>query len=245
MRRVGLIVGSGELPWQLGWTQVGSADTEYGRASMVPEAAQLANTEVIRIKRHGEPHRFAPHAVNYCANLAALAQLSVEAVVALNTVGGISAEAKPGALLLPDQLIDYTWGRRASFSADDAVRHIDFSCPYDAGLKRSLLNAAAGCGVDLFDGGVMAVTQGPRLETAAEVRRLAGDGCAVVGMTGMPEAALARELDIPFAAICLVVNPAAGVAGADTVDMQALKQVSRAGMQAVGELLLAFVERGL
>ena len=245
MKRIGLIVGSGELPLQLDWARAGSADTEFGPASMMPEAAQLANIELIRIKRHGEPHRFAPHAINYCANLSALAALSVDAIIALNTVGGITPDATTGALLLPDQLIDYTWGRRQSFSADDAVRHIDFSSPYDSGLNALLSDAARSCGIDLVEGGVMAVTQGPRLETAAEVRRLAGDGCAVVGMTGMPEAALARELDIPFAAICLVVNPAAGVAGAEPVDMQSLQAVSRAGMHTVSRLLLAFVERGL
>jgi 5'-methylthioinosine phosphorylase len=245
VKRLGLIVGSGELPWQLDWTQAGSADTEFGAASMAPEVAALANIELVRIRRHGEPHRFAPHAINYRANLSALANMSVDAIIALNTVGGITPEATTGALLLPDQLIDYTWGRRQSFCADDAVRHIDFSNPYDCGLQMSLKSAADNCGIAVVEGGVMAVTQGPRLETAAEVRRLARDGCAVVGMTGMPEAALARELDIPFAAICLVVNPAAGVAGAETVDMQSLQEVARAGMHTVSELLLAFVERGV
>jgi 5'-methylthioinosine phosphorylase len=245
VKRVGLIVGSGELPWQLEWTPVGSVQTNYGAASMTPEAAQLADTQLIRLKRHGEPHRFAPHAINYRANMTALADLSVEAIIALNTVGGITAEAKTGALLLPDQLIDYTWGRPQSFSADDAVRHIDFSRPYDAELTALLAEAALGAGISVVHGGVMAVTQGPRLETAAEVRRLAGDGCAVVGMTGMPEAVLARELNIPFTAICLVVNPAAGVAATDEVDMHSLAQVARSGMQAVGNLLLAAFERDL
>ena len=245
MKRIGLIVGSGEIPWQLDWQALGSASTSYGEASMVPEAAQLDTVELIRIKRHGDPHRFAPHAINYCANLSALAELSVQAIVALNTVGGITAQAHTGALLLPDQIIDYTWGRRQSFSSDDAVRHIDFSHPYDADLTQSLAQAGRRAEIDLVRGGVMAVTQGPRLETVAEVRRLAGDGCSVVGMTGMPEAVLARELGIPFAAICLVVNPAAGVAGGQAVDLGSLASVARAGMKTVAELLRTFCQRSV
>lgn len=244
MKTLGLIVGSGDLPWQLDWQPDGNAETEYGTASMTPLRAELAGARLIRINRHGLPHRIAPHAINYRANLAALAARSVDAIVALNTVGGIDASATAGSLSLPDQLIDYTWGRHSSFSADDAVQHIDFSHPYDAELNSALAAAAAAVGIPLVPAGTMAVTQGPRLETVAEIRRLAADGCAVVGMTGMPEAALARELAIPFAALCLVVNPAAGVTS-EVLDFEQMQEVSVTAMRKVGQLLFAFLEREL
>jgi 5'-methylthioinosine phosphorylase len=243
--RIGLIVGSGELPWQLEWSVTGSAETAFGSAAMAPELAGINGVEVVRLMRHGRPHRFAPHAINYRANIAALDALDVEAIIAVNTVGGISSKARTGALLLPDQLIDYTWGRESTFSPPDAVRHIDFSQPYDSALNAELKAAGESARSTLVNGGVMAVTQGPRLETAGEIKRLARDGCDVVGMTGMPEAALARECDIPFAALCLIVNPAAGVADDEAVDMDRLKETARLGMIDIGELLLAFFERRL
>lgn len=245
MSRIGLIVGSGELPWQLEWSTIGSAQTPFGSASMAPELAEMNGAEVVRLMRHGKPHRFAPHAINYRANVAALDAVDIEAIVAVNTVGGISAKAATGSLLLPDQLIDYTWGRESTFSPADAVHHIDFSQPYDPALNAALVAAGERAGSNLVNGGVMAVTQGPRLETAAEIQRLARDGCDVVGMTGMPEAALARERDIPFVALCLIVNPAAGVAGDEAVDMDQLRETSRLGMIDIGKLLLAFFERRL
>lgn len=247
MKRLGLIVGSGELPWSLDWSAVGSDQTSFGRASSQPELAETGGLQLVRIRRHGVPHRFAPHAINYAANIAAFEALGVDGIIALNTVGGISARAAPGALLLPDQLIDYTWGRRSSFSPDDAVSHIDFTQPFDAELCASLVHCADVSNIELLAGGTMAVTQGPRLETAAEISRLAADGCCVVGMTGMPEAALAREAQIPYACICLVVNPAAGVSlqadrDAGVIDMAAIAEVSAAGMTRVSELLQCFCE---
>ena len=162
-------------------------------------------------------------------------------MVALNTVGGINAEATSGSLLVPHQLIDYSWGRAQSFSPDDNVRHIDFSEPYDDSLRKLLLQAAGDCGIEAHDGGVMGVTQGPRLETAAEIRRMAQDGCAVVGMTGMPEAALAREIDLPFASLCLVVNPAAGLS-AEVISLDDIRAVAAAGMARIARLLDRFFE---
>jgi 5'-methylthioinosine phosphorylase len=243
VKTVGLLVGSGELPWDVQWQPVDYAASAYGEASMIPQRTELAGMRLVRINRHGVPHRIAPHAINYRANLAALAAQSVDAIVALNTVGGIAAHATSGSLLIADQLIDYTWGRALSFAADDAVEHIDFSHPYDAHLNEELVAAAASIDLVIHQGGTMAVTQGPRLETAAEIRRLAQDGCAVVGMTGMPEAALARELGIPFACICLVVNRAAGLGDTEQLDLQQMHAVSQAGMRKVAQLLVAFFER--
>ncbi|MGE3465165.1 MAG: S-methyl-5'-thioinosine phosphorylase, partial [Pseudomonadales bacterium] len=212
MAHIGLIVGSGALSWDPGWREEGGTGTAFGDASAPLRVAAVAGHVISAIARHGVPHRFAPHAVNYRANLTLLAEAGVEVVIALNTVGGISPFATTGALLVPDEIIDYSWGRQQTFSPDDAVRHIDFSLPYDQRLRQVLLDAGRRAGLELHDGGVMGVTQGPRLETAAEIRRMARDGCDMVGMTGMPEAALARELDLPFAALAMVVNPAAGLA---------------------------------
>jgi purine nucleoside phosphorylase len=179
--------------------------------------------------------------VNYRANVKLLADAGVEAVIALNTVGGIRPFAVTEALLLPDQIIDYTWGRALSFNAEDDVRHIDFSEPYDARLRAGLLDAAARSGVAVHDGGVMGVTQGPRLETAAEIQRMARDGCAMVGMTGMPEAVLARELDLPLASLAMVVNPAAGLA-TRVIDLEDIRRASENTMTKAAGLLGVFFE---
>ena len=246
MAKVGLFVGSGALAgnpdWDLGWQAVGGRATEFGEAAAVLQRGEYAGHEVLALPRHGMPHRYAPHAVNYRANIRLLADAGVEIVIALNTVGGISASAVTEALILPDQIIDYTWGRALSFNADDDVRHIDFSEPYDGRLRARLLAAATDAEIALLDGGVMGVTQGPRLETAAEIQRMARDGCAIVGMTGMPEAVLAREIDLPLASLAMVVNPAAGLA-TEVIDMADIRRASANAMAKAGRLVRAFLER--
>ncbi len=241
MARIGLIVGSGALNRDLGWQTTGGRETVFGEAAAPLERGRAGAHEIFALARHGRPHRYAPHAVNYRANLRLLADAGVEAVIALNTVGGISDFAVTEALLLPDQIIDYTWGRALTFSAEDDVRHIDFSEPYDARLRAGLLAAGQGAGVDLHDGGVMGVTQGPRLETAAEIQRMARDGCAMVGMTAMPEAVLARELGLPLACVAMVVNPAAGLA-TRVIDLEEIRQASINAMVRVAGLLDVFFE---
>lgn len=187
-------------------------ETPWGPPSGSIAAGQLGEGEVFFLNRHGCDHRIPPHAINYRANIAALHQLEVSGIVAVYAVGGIGHAMTSGTLALPHQIIDYTWGRAHSYcdGADTPLLHIDFSAPYCPDLRARLLAASQKAGVDLIDQGVYGVTQGPRLETAAEIARMARDGCDLVGMTGMPEAALARELGIPFAGIALVVNPAAG-----------------------------------
>lgn len=241
MAKLGLIVGSGALAWDLGWEEAGGRETVCGQASAPLQRGTSAGHDIFALTRHGIPHRYAPHAVNYRANLRLLADAGVEAVIALNTVGGISDFAHTEALILPDQIIDYSWGRVQSFNAEDDVRHIDFSEPYDGPLRRALLRSAERSGTSLHDGGVMGVTQGPRLETAAEIQRMARDGCAIVGMTGMPEAVLARELDLPLASLAMVVNPAAGLA-TRVIDMDDIRQASANAMASASELLGAFFE---
>jgi len=241
MATLGLIVGSGALAWDPGWRETGTTQTAFGEASARLRVAEVAGHEVCALARHGVPHRHAPHAVNYRANLTLLADHGVDLIIALNTVGGISPFAVTGALLVPDQIIDYSWGRHQTFSPDDAVRHIDFSEPYDARVRRLLADGAQRAGLALHDGGVMGVTQGPRLETAAEIRRMARDGCDMVGMTGMPEAALARELALPFAALAMVVNPAAGLTDR-AIDLSEIQAASARCMTEAIRLIEALLE---
>lgn len=186
--------------------------TPYGEPSGALTFGKLCDKPVVFLARHGYGHTIAPHRVNYQANLWALHNAKVDAIISVASVGGIRADLCPGTLVVPDQIIDYTWGRKSTFheSSDEPVVHIDFTEPYDDGIRQRILRAGAAAGEKVFDGGVYAATQGPRLETAAEINRLERDGADVVGMTGMPEAALARELGIPYAAINVVANYAAG-----------------------------------
>lgn len=165
------------------------------------------------LPRHGSPHKVAPHLINYRANIAALHQLGVKKIIAVNAVGSIDPSLQPKDLVMPLQVIDYTWGRESSFY-DGTIRpldHYDFSNPFDTGLINTIAAASESSQIALKVGGTYGVTQGPRLETAAEIRRMAQDGATLVGMTLMPEAVLAHELQMAYASICLVVNPAAGV----------------------------------
>ena len=236
----GLILGSGAFELGQHWKPCGETAKRYGNPSMAPVETRLAGHRVVAISRHGRPARIAPHAVNYRANLFALAEQGVKRIVAINTVGGIARDAAAGKLLVADQIIDYTHGRIQTFSDDQAVRHIEFSQPYDEDLRTALLKAGQLENLDVVASGVMAVTQGPRLETAAEIARMAADGCGIVGMTGMPEAVLARELEIPFASLCAVVNPAAGIAGSQ-IDMASIEAVSRDVLADAARLLTRLV----
>jgi purine nucleoside phosphorylase len=187
-------------------------NTEFGQPSSAVRELEYGEHKVYLIARHGDELRIPAHRVNYRANMAALHKLGVESVVAINTVGVISGQLSPGQLAVPAQLIDYTWGRDHSFhnGESDNLAHIDFTEPFCSGLRQKILDAAAAAGIACHDGGVYAVTQGPRLETAAEVRRLARDGADFVGMTAMPEASLAMELGMRYACLSLIVNYAAG-----------------------------------
>lgn len=192
--------------------------------------------------RHGDGHHTPPHRINYRANIAALKAAGATSIVAVNAVGGIAQEAATGALVLPHDLIDYTWGREPSFfdGGERGVEHVDFTQPFDAGLRQAISICAERLQQPLVREGVYAVTQGPRLETAAEVRRLANDGCTVVGMTAMPEAVLARELEMAYCSLCLVVNPAAGLSD-QIITMEDIRAVVAEGMGKVEALLRAWL----
>lgn len=208
-----------------------AVDTPYGAPSAEVQIGEYAGKEVLFLARHGHPHRIAPHRVNYRANLWALKQAGAEAILAVNAVGGIHPSMVTGHFCVPHQLIDYTSGREHTCFADnlEQVTHIDFSYPYSEHLRQQLIVALAAEGVGYSDQGVYACTQGPRLETAAEIARLERDGCDIVGMTGMPEAALARELELDYACLALVVNLAAGKATA-VIGMAGIEQALREGM---------------
>lgn len=186
--------------------------TPYGEPSGALQFGHLGEEQTVFIARHGYGHTIPPHEVNYRANIWALKHVGAKAVISVASVGGIQDHLCPGTLLVPDQIIDYTWGRKSTFfdGMDSTVVHVDFTEPYDLALRQRILEAAAAAGEPVVDGGTYAATQGPRLETRAEVDRYERDGAHVAGMTGMPEAVLARELGLPYAAILVVANFAAG-----------------------------------
>ena len=222
-------------------------DTPWGTPSAPVVLGRLHGHTLAFLARHGEQHHLAPHRVNYRANLWALHAAGARRVLAVNAVGGIRADLAPRALALPDQLIDYTWGRAGSFSDADgaAVTHIDFGEPYSASLRRDVLQAARRAGVALIDGGCYGATQGPRLETTAEIARLRRDGCDLVGMTGMPEAALARELDLDYACLAIVANWAAGCDPEPrAITMDEVQANVAAASTGIPPLLAAFVDGG-
>lgn len=211
--------------------QVLDVATDWGRAKL--QRGRLDDETVLFLPRHGIPPAIPPHKINYRANIQALAQSGATELVAITAVGSVDATLRVPHLVIPDQIIDYTWGRGHTFH-DAAIHHIDFTYPYDERLRDRLLAAAAALcqaqpEVPCRAGGVYGCTQGPRLETAAEIRRLAMDGCHIVGMTAMPEAALARELALPYAALSIVVNAGAGVAGA-AIDMAGIEPAIATGM---------------
>lgn len=208
-----------------------AVNTPYGAPSGDIHVGEYAGREVMFLARHGHPHRFPPHKVNYRANIWALKQAGAEAILAVNAVGGIHPDMGTGHFCVPHDLVDYTSGRDHTFFADDLehVTHIDFSFPYSAPLRARLIAALAAEGCAHSDFGVYACTQGPRLETVAEIARLERDGCDIVGMTGMPEAALARELELEYACLALVVNPAAGKSAA-VITMAKIEQALHDGI---------------
>lgn len=214
--------------------------TPYGEPSAMPVVGRLDGADVVFLARHGEGHTLAPHRINYRANIWALHACGARDVLAVSTVGGIRVELGPGALVVPDQIIDYTHGRESTFFDGIAqpLDHIDFTQPFCETLRRRLLQCGDAVGERLVNGATYGATQGPRLETAAEIRRMARDGADIVGMTGMPEAVLAKEMGLCYAMLAVVVNPAAGIgANDDGIALETIRAVGEAAMKRVGVLL--------
>jgi 5'-deoxy-5'-methylthioadenosine phosphorylase len=217
--------------------------TPFGIPSGPITHGDYCGKKIIFLPRHGAHHTIPPHMVNYRANIWALHDMQVKQIVAVAAVGSINREIYPTQIVIPDQIIDYTYGRSQTFYEKDLsqVKHIDFTEPYDKKLRQNLIQAAALASIDVFDGGVYATTQGPRLETAAEVNKLANDGCDIVGMTGMPEAALARELNMAYAHCAMSVNWAAGRSN-ELITLEAIRECTEAGMEKVRKLLEKLME---
>lgn len=197
-------------------------DTIYGRPSGPLRVGRLGGHRVAFLARHGEGHSLPPHRINYRANLRRLKDIGVTRVLAINAVGGITDRFGPRVLACPDQIIDYTWGRISTLCEEPGteVLHVDFGDPYTERLRRDVLAAAARAGVAIVAGGCYGATQGPRLETRAEIARMRRDGCDLVGMTGMPEAGLARELGLDYACLAVVANWAAGCGDAAEITLE-------------------------
>jgi 5'-methylthioinosine phosphorylase len=226
-------------------TERRAARTPYGEPSGALMFGRIVGKPVLFLARHGYGHTIAPHEVNYRANIWALRDAGATRIVSVASVGGIRIDYGPGVLVVPHQLIDYTWGRASTFfeGPDQPVTHIDFTHPYAESVRQALLQAATDCSERVFDNGVYAATQGPRLETAAEINRLERDGADLVGMTAMPEASLARELGLEYGAIAVVVNYAAGrgtsAGGIDLVQIEAVLKQAMVRVRGIIEALLA------
>lgn len=218
-------------------------DTPYGPPSDPVRVLSERPVQLLFLPRHGSPHRYPPHRVNYRANLWALREAGARRVLGVYAVGGLREPYRPGALAAPDQLVDYTWGREQTLSdsPEAPLVHVDFTWPFEGRLRDTLLEAARTAGVELVDGGCIGVFQGPRLETAAEIERARRDGCDMAGMTALPEAGLARELGLDYAGIAVVSNWGAGVK-AQRLSEDDIAETLQEPMQRVRQLVSAVVD---
>lgn len=237
---VAVIGGTGMNQWPgLKIARQQLVDTPYGVPSAPLLHGRVDGVRAVFLARHGEGHKVPPHAINYRANLWALREAGVHRVIAISAVGGIAGWLAPGEIALPEDVIDYTYGRAHTFvdgTLGSLAAHADFTYPYTPSLRERLIEAAGQAGVTLAGAGVLGVTQGPRLESPAEIRRMARDGCDMVGMTGMPEAALARELGLDYACLAVSVNWAAGVQGLGDIHAEIEQSIGQ-GMAKVQALL--------
>ncbi len=218
--------------------------TPYGEPSAPLMYGEMAGSEVLFLPRHGAGHTIPPHKINYRANIWALKECGVEQVIAVNAVGGIRADMTPGRLVVPNQIVDYTWSRINTYFEEglSQVVHIDFTDPYCEELRQALITCSAEVGLETIGEGTYGATQGPRLETTAEINRLERDGCDLVGMTGMPEAALARELELCYSCVAVVANMAPG-RSEEEITMEMIERHLSTGMADVRRLLEHVVPR--
>jgi 5'-methylthioinosine phosphorylase len=240
-KRIGIIGGTGltQIP-ELVVLATQHPETPLGQTSAPLIYATLNGVDVVFLARHGHPHKLPPHKINYRANMWALKEAGVTSVIAVNAVGGITESMSACVLCVPDQIIDYTHSREHTYfdGLHSGLQHLDFTYPYAESLREQLSQSAKRINMPLVSSGVYGAVQGPRLETAAEIQRMKRDGCDLVGMTGMPEASLARELELPYVCIALVVNPAAGCSD-ELITMAQIEAVVEEGMKDVKTLLAA------
>ena len=224
--------------------------TPFSKNRVIIKLYSKKSTMMAVVSRHGKNHHIPPHKINYRANIWALHAIGVDSIIAINAIGGINPRAEPGAFIIPDQIIDYSHGREATFYEKnlDQVTHIDFTYPFTEELRQILKDAFHASNKNsnvkrlLLDNGVYGCTQGPRLETAAEINRLRQDGCDIVGMTVMPEAALARELKLEYASLALCVNWAAGVTD-ETLVMDTINLIAKEGMEFVSDIISEVIKQ--
>lgn len=218
-------------------------DTPFGNPSAPLQVLEEGPVRLLFLPRHGSPHRLPPHCVNYRANMWALRKAGAQHVLAVSAVGGITEKFGPGTVALPDQLIDYTWGRQHTFSDSDQVPlvHVDFTHPYNGALRTALMKCAQTINLEVVTGGCIGVFQGPRLESAAEVNRARRDGCDMAGMTSLPEAGLARELGLDYAGIAVVSNWGAGVKNS-LISEEDIAKTLKAPMERVRKLVRALID---
>lgn len=244
MTRLAIIGGTGLTSIdELNIVSSEDVKTPYGIPSAPLIIGELSCKKIVFLARHGNEHTIPPHKINYRANIWALKSVGVTDIIAVAAVGGIHESIPPKKIVIPDQIIDYTYDRKHTFFEDNLseVTHIDFTHPYDEQLRTSLLKAAQDCNLSIYEGGVYGVTQGPRLESAAEINRMQKDGCDIVGMTGMPEAVLAKELGLNYACCALCVNWAAGKSETE-IRMADIQQVIGAGMSSIKQLLVSVIK---
>ncbi len=238
--KMAIIGGSGLYQFQgLNITGKESISTTYGEPSADIIVGQLENQTVLFLPRHGIKHQIAPHKVNYRANIQALKKLGAEAIISVNGVGGISPSLQPGDIVIPDQIIDYTYGRENTFYNDfsKGIQHVEFTYPFDKALRHNVIQSLSKQpDLRAVTSGVYGCVQGPRFETAAEIIRMATDGCTLVGMTAMPEAVLARELELPYVSICTVANMAAGI-NDEPIAMEDIMKFMEEGLSNIQELI--------
>ncbi|AKH19643.1 S-methyl-5'-thioinosine phosphorylase [Sedimenticola thiotaurini] len=244
MTDLAIIGGSGLTRLQgLQITRRQVVHTPYGEPSAPVIHGILNQREIAFLPRHGAGHTIPPHKVNYRANIWALEHIGARKILAIAAVGGIGPAMAPGVIAIPDQIIDYTYGRDHTYFEHELskVTHIDFTYPYSEKMRQSIMRAAKSAGVPVIPNGVYGATQGPRLETAMEINRMERDGCTLVGMTGMPETALARELDLDYACCAVVANWAAG-RGDGPISMKQIEQYIGQGMAQIISLIEALVD---
>ena len=242
MKTLGIIGGTGMDQWGEP-EKVFDVETPYGAPSSPLQQFSSGNARIIFLARHGLDHNIPPHAVNFRANCWAMKEMGVDHLLGVNAVGAIRSGIKESDIVLPDQIIDYTWGREhtISDSGDVPLIHADFEFPYDSELRKMLVAAAASSGVQIHDGGCHGVAQGPRFESAAEVVRMQRDGCDVVGMTAMPEVGIAREMGLDFAGLCVISNIASGLSD-EPVNHQDILVVLQTAMDNARTLIRAVLE---
>lgn len=241
MEKIGIIGGSGLT--SLHALQIERREvvhTPFGEPSGPFSHGLFDGIEVVFLPRHGAGHTIPPHSVNYRANIWGLKELGVSKVIGMAAVGGITTAMEPGTICIPDQIIDYTHSRKQTFFEEKLgpVTHIDFTLPYCEELRQQLINAGQSCGIPVAEQGTYGATQGPRLESSAEINRMERDGCDLVGMTGMPETALARELGLCYACCAVIVNWAAG-RSEGPIRMEEIEQNLLTGMTDARKLLAA------